>query len=206
MRQPRRLSRTCNRDSFIARWAWLAVGLGLVAGFTVFPPSVQGKDHYASTLGVLKAVPPMKAPEFTLPDSEGNQVALKDFRGSVVFLNLWASWCPACRAEMPSMERLYQKLKDYGFTILAVNLKENPSTVRAFMEQFRLTFPALLDRRGKVASLYGLWSIPMTVLIDPDGNIVGRAIGGRNWSSQDGCRYIGSLLAHSKLAKAEVEC
>lgn len=206
MRQPRRLSRTRHRDGFIAQWAWLAVGLGLVAGFTVFPPSVQAKDHYASTIGVIKVEPPMEAPEFSLPDLEGKQVALKDFRGSVVFLNVWASWCPACRAEMPSMERLYQRLKDRGFTILAVNLRENPATVRAFMEQFRLTFPALLDRRGKVASLYGVWSIPTTVLIDPDGNIVGRAIGGRDWSSQKGCRYIGSLLAQSKLAKAEVAC
>ena len=206
MRQTSPMWRKFHREGFVARWGWMAVGLGLVAGFIVFPPSVQGKDHYASTIGVLKAVPPMKAPEFTLPDSEGNQIALKDFRGSVVFLNLWASWCPACRAEMPSMERLYQKFKDYGFTILAVNLKENPSTVRAFMEQFRLTFPALLDRRGKVASLYGVWSIPTTVLIDPDGNILGRAIGGRDWSSQKGCRYIESLLAQSELAKTEVAC
>ena len=123
MRQPIRLSRTRHRDGFIARWVWLAVGLSLVAGFTVFPPSVQAEDHYASTIGVVKAVPSIKAPEVTLPDLEGNQVALKDFHGNVVFLNGWASWCAACRAEMPSMERLYQKFKDHGFTILAVNLR-----------------------------------------------------------------------------------
>jgi len=134
------------------------------------------------------------APDFALKDLQGNQVVLRDLRGSVVFLNFWATWCPPCRVEMPSMERLYQQLKDKGLVMLAVDMQENEKLVKAFMGDFSLSFPALLDRDGDISFFYGVRGLPTTYIIDHEGRIIGKAVGPRDWASQDALQLFQSLL------------
>ena len=149
---------------------------------------------FFSSLGIQNVSPPIEAKDFTLENLEGSPVSLSDFQGKVVFLNFWATWCPPCRAEMPDMEKLWQKFKEEDFIILAVDLRERKEKVSSFMEENGYTFPVLLDPRGKVASTYGIRAIPTTFLLDPEVKIVGKALGARNWASQDAFKLIEHLL------------
>ena len=185
---------------------WTIVGLILLAAvplisFYLYTLSVKTKkveeDRYRgffSSLGIQNITPPGEARDFTLEDLKGSPVSLKDFEGKVVFLNFWATWCPPCRYEMPSMEKLWQKFKEENFVILAVDLREGKEKVNSFMKANGYTFPVLLDSRGGVAKTYGIMSIPTTYLVDPEGRIVGRALGPRNWASEDAFRLIEHLL------------
>ena len=148
-------------------------------------------------LRIQKFEEPVVAPDFTLNDLKGNQVTLKNFKGRVVFLNFWATWCPPCRREMPSMERLYKQLKDRDFTMLAVDMQESEKLVKAFMSDFSLSFPALLDLDGDISFLYGIRGLPSTYIIDREGMIIGKAVGPRDWSSQESIQLFQSLLKKS---------
>ena len=148
-------------------------------------------------LRVQKFEEPVVAPDFTPKDLKGTQVTLKNFKGRVVFLNFWATWCPPCRREMPSMERLYKQLKDRDFTMLAVDMQESEKRVRAFISEFSLSFPALLDLNGDISSLYGIVGLPTTYIIDREGKIIGKAVGPRDWSSQESKQLFQSLLKKS---------
>lgn len=136
------------------------------------------------------------APDFALPTPDGKQrVALANLRGKLVFLNFWATWCPPCREEMPSMERLHKEFGDQGLAVLAVNMQESPKQVARFMKNFRLSFPALLDADFKVAELYRVRGLPTTYLIDRTGRLVGQAVGARDWASAEGKALVRGLLA-----------
>jgi len=158
---------------------------------------VSGKNDLFTILRIQKFEEPLVAPDFTLKDLQGSQVTIKDFRGKVIFLNFWATWCPPCRREMPSMERLYKQLKDRGLVILAVDMQESEKLVKAFMSDFSLSFPALLDRNGDISFLYGIRGLPSTYIIDREGQIVGKAVGPRDWSSQESIQLFQSLLKKS---------
>ncbi|MGH8068541.1 MAG: peroxiredoxin family protein [Candidatus Entotheonellia bacterium] len=135
------------------------------------------------------------APDFALPDLEGKARRLSDFQGKVVLLNFWATWCPPCRAEMPSMETLYQAYQNQGFVILAVSSDvQGASIVQPFMVEYRLSFPALLDMTGRVSGMYGVRSIPTSYLLDRQGRVVSREIGARNWANAEARALIASLL------------
>jgi thiol-disulfide isomerase/thioredoxin len=129
-----------------------------------------------------------------LSTPEGSTLTLGEFRGKVVFLNFWATWCPPCRVEMPSMERLHKEFKDQGLAMLAVDVQESPNEVARFMKQFRLSFPALLDLEGEVTLRYRVSGLPTTLLIDRSGRVVGAAVGPRNWASPEATALIRSLL------------
>jgi thiol-disulfide isomerase/thioredoxin len=107
--------------------------------------------------------------------------SLADYRGKVLFLNLWATWCGPCRGEMPSMEKLYRRYRDKGLEILAVNLQEEKEEVEDFMEEYSLSFPAALDGDGKIGALYGARAIPTTYILDREGKVVTRVVGSLNW-------------------------
>ena len=127
--------------------------------------------------------PPLKAPEFILQDMDDASHRLSDFHGKVVMLNFWATWCPPCRREMPSMERLYNKYKDRGLVIVAVNQWEDPDLVFEFTGQLSVapTFPILFDRESRIAEQYKVKGLPTTYLLDREGKIRYRAIGGREF-------------------------
>jgi thiol-disulfide isomerase/thioredoxin len=112
-----------------------------------------------------------------------------------VFLNFWATWCPPCRAEMPSMERLYQKLKGQGLVILAVDLQEDAKSVQKFVSQHKLTFPILLDSDGRIGGTYGARSIPTSYIVDRKGNVLGGTVGGREWDTPEMIAFFTRLLA-----------
>ena len=137
---------------------------------------------------------PSPAPGFTLPDLERGKVSLKDFRGKLVMLNFWASWCVPCREEMPAMERLYQRYKDRGFVILGVNIKDDKKSAISFVRELKITFPIGFDPNGEVGLLYGAWGLPATYLIDTKGIALARAWGPADWFSPGARELIEALL------------
>ena len=120
------------------------------------------------------------APDFTLDALGGDPATLSDYRGQAVILNLWASWCGPCRAEMPAMQTVFERYKQQGFTILAVNATNQDSlaSAQAFVEELGVTYPVLLDRDGAVSAQYNLRALPTTYFIAPDGRIREVVIGG----------------------------
>lgn len=114
------------------------------------------------------------APEIDLLDMEGNEVKLSDYLGNTILLNFWASWCGPCEQEMPHMQKLYQKYKDDGFTVLAVNMsrsERNDHDAKKFVERHQLTFPIPMDTDGVVSSDYEVIAYPTSYFIDSDGVI-----------------------------------
>ncbi|MBC8394760.1 MAG: TlpA family protein disulfide reductase [Deltaproteobacteria bacterium] len=126
----------------------------------------------------------MPPDDFVLKDLDGNMMRLTDYRGKVVFLNFWTTWCPDCRIEMPSMEKLYRKFKSRDFTIGAINLQETAKDVEAFFKRYRLTIPVLLDRDGIAGRLFGIRSIPATFILNQKGGMIGKAFGPREWDGK----------------------
>lgn len=118
------------------------------------------EDPIFAVMAVAHLKPESEAADFTLKTPEGRSVTLSALRGQGVLLNFWATWCPPCRLEMPSMERLRQEFKDQGLVILAVDIEESPKLVAKFMKEFRLGFPALLDSDSKVSSRYRVLGLP----------------------------------------------
>jgi cytochrome c biogenesis protein CcmG, thiol:disulfide interchange protein DsbE len=124
--------------------------------------------------------PGFHAPDFTLQSLEGETIALSDLAGRPVLINLWASWCPPCRAEMPAMERVYQDFKDQGLVILAVNAtdQDNLPSARAFVDSLGLTFTILMDPAGEVSAAYELRALPTSFFVDGQGVIREVVVGG----------------------------
>lgn len=120
------------------------------------------------------------APDFTLSTAEGETITLSELRGKAVLVNLWATWCPPCRAEMPAIQKLYQQYRDQGFVVLAVNAtnQDDLSKIPAFTREYGLTFPILLDTAGSVSRQYQLRSLPSSYFIDRQGIIQEVVIGG----------------------------
>jgi peroxiredoxin len=117
------------------------------------------------------------APEFKLKGMDGKEVALSGLKGKVVVLDMWATWCPPCRASLPHLDKLYQSVKDKGVNVYAVNLQEEPDEVAAFVKKTNLTVPVLLDKDGAVAQSYKASAIPQTVVIGKDGKVAKVFIG-----------------------------
>lgn len=120
------------------------------------------------------------APDFDLQTLTGESLRLADLRGQVILVNLWATWCPPCRAEMPTLQKMYDEYKDQGFTILAVNMtsQDDLAAIQPFVQQYGITFPVLLDADGNTARLYELRSLPSSFFIDRQGIIREVVIGG----------------------------
>jgi peroxiredoxin len=135
------------------------------------------------------------APDFHLPNLDGNPVRLADFKGKVIFLNFWATWCPPCIQEMPWMETVYRTLKGREFAMLAISIdKEGKEIVRPFMRKYSLTLPVLIDRDKKVAALYGITGIPETFIINKQGAVDLKVIGPQNWAEKEWRDYFDILL------------
>lgn len=120
------------------------------------------------------------APDITLKTPEGETYSLADLKGQVVLINLWATWCPPCRAEMPAIQKMYEEYKDQGFTVLAVNMtyQDNPLAVVPFVEEYGLTFPILLDETNETGRAYQIRSLPSSYFINRFGIITEVVIGG----------------------------
>lgn len=132
-------------------------------------------------IGVRTFDEQIDAVDFGIPTLTGEEARLSDYSGEFVFLNFWATWCPPCREEMPSMEVMHQELSELPFRVLAIDVQESPEAVAAFVEEMGYTFPILLDESGRVAANYGVRGIPTTYFISPRGTVLGMLVGTRYW-------------------------
>jgi thiol-disulfide isomerase/thioredoxin len=132
--------------------------------------------------------------DFSAELSNGSKIKLTDLAGKAVFLNFWATWCGPCRMEMPSMETLYQELKDEGLEILAVDVQEGKKDVIDFITSYKLTFPAALDPTGNIAAIYGIEAFPTTYIIDRNGGIITRVVGAVDWNTPELINAFRTLL------------
>jgi thiol-disulfide isomerase/thioredoxin len=151
-------------------------------------------DQLFGIMGVVKVAPAKDPVKINLQDVNGNRVDIADFEGKIVFLNFWTTWCPTCRIEMPSMEKLHQKLKGKDFALVTINLQEPASRVKAFFEAYKLTFTALLDSTGEVGVSFGIRAIPTTFILDRTGRIIGRVNGPREWDSKASIALFENLI------------
>jgi peroxiredoxin len=171
--------------SWVAEWIakpsrWFPLmGLALALGAAWILMSVAPA---AATTGGLIPSPRegFLAPDFTLDLLDGGQVTLSDLRGKGVVINLWASWCPPCRAEMPAIQRVFESSQDRGLVVVAVNttFQDSERAAQAFVQEFGLTFPVALDRTGVVSRSYQLRALPSTFFVDREGIIRKVIIGG----------------------------
>ena len=142
-------------------------------------------DRLFRKMEIIK-IPHIAPPvDFSLPDINGQQFTLSQFKGKIVFLNFWTTWCPECRNEMPSMEKLHRKLKGQDFAMIGVNLQEPALRVKDFLKQYQLTFSILLDTKGKIGPQFWIRAIPTTFILDKNGEIIGKALGSRHWDSKE---------------------
>ena len=152
------------------------------------------KDPF-ETLQLFRPKRQTTAPDFTVSGLGASPIRLRDFKGQVILLNFWATWCPPCREEMPSMERLYRRFKPRGFTILALSIDgRGEDVVAPFVKSFGLTFPVGLDPKMTVAGEYRMAGLPTSMLIDRGGAIVAVAAGARDWDSAAAHQVIEKLL------------
>jgi len=113
----------------------------------------------------------MQAEDFRLPDLAGKEQSLSQYRGKIVLVNFWATWCKPCTTEMPAMQTMYDKLHDKGFVVLAVNELEDDVKVRDHIKLYGHTFPVLMDRDNRVANQFGVFGLPVSVFIDQEGRV-----------------------------------
>ena len=135
-----------------------------------------GQGPKVATVGEL-------APDFTLVDRKGKTWTLSELKGQVVFVNFWATWCPPCREEMPSMQRLYTMMPKDKFKMLAVLNKDDPALADAFAAKLGITMPILNDQANKVGPKYGLTGLPETFIVDKQGVLREKFIGPAQWDS-----------------------
>ena len=179
----------------------MAIGLLAIAGVTVLKESLwlgenaslRSASDVFLRLNAEELNPPPPAPEFRLKDINGKSFSLRDYRGRVVLLNFWATWCPSCKFEMPSMESLREALGNKGLVVLTVNARESADEVKAFFQEHRLWFPALLDEDGDIFERFNVWSLPTTFIIGRKGELLGKVIGYRDWGSEHTMRVLQRL-------------
>jgi len=170
--------------------------LSLILGLTLlFAGSSYGIDKtYLKALGIQDLK--QEAPDFTIKGPDGNMISLKDFRGRVVILHFWATWCKPCKEEFPAFEKLYQGLKGKDVALLAISIdaKADKDEIDRFVRGLGAAFPVFLARDGDVTDRYWTWGVPVTYFIDRSGWIIGRAIGPRDWASPEIRDFIDIIL------------
>lgn len=179
---------------------WVVTGafLGVVGALVAVGWATREAGGYAP---VTRGQP---APPLTLDRIDGGTLSLADLRGKVVLLNIWATWCVPCRVEMPSIQRVYEEYRDQGLEVVAVAVDDRPGArqedgsirglVSDYVERQGLTFPVVVDPTGGTERLYGVSALPTTFLIDRDGRIRVRELGGRYWDRPPQVDMIRSLL------------
>jgi peroxiredoxin len=137
----------------------------------------------------IERIGPVEPPSFSLEDTSGKTLSLDDFRGDVVLLNFWTTWCKPCKEEMPAFENLHNMLGGKGLTIVAISDFESKEKVLKFLEKHPYSFKILIDEKGKTSEDFKALLIPTTFIIDKEGKAVGKAIGMRPWDNEK-CKMI----------------
>jgi peroxiredoxin len=159
----------------------------LLAGFLMLlfcQVVVAGKEPLHPVVGT-----PLAA-DFVLMDVDGQRHTLAMYRGKIVIINFWATWCPPCRFELPAMEKVWERLKNKGVVILGINVGEDADTIFTFTADYPVTFPLLLDRDSSVTQKYPVIGLPTTYVINPQGRLIYKAIGTRDWNEDALVRQI----------------
>ena len=160
---------------------------------------LTGVVQAATPLADLFVVPEVErqsAPDFEIENLAGGKTGLVDYRGKIVLLNFWATWCMPCRAEMPGMETIWKKYKEQGFVVLAASVDEGSrGRIETFSKLFDLSFPVLLDPESKVSDLYNVSNMPTSFLIDRNGKIISRIVGTEEWTSPEAIQLVEGLLS-----------
>ncbi|MET0089720.1 MAG: SCO family protein [Candidatus Thiodiazotropha sp.] len=164
--------------------------LGRLAALTL----LFGMGVSAAEEGLTPEPWPSPAPPFHLQDLQERYHHLQDYRGRVVIVNFWASWCRPCRQELPSMNRAWAALEPSGVAMLAINLGEEAEAVNAFLADYPIAFPVLLDRRGNFAQRWRVQGLPTTFVLNARGEIVYQAVGEREWDDETLLRQVQALL------------
>jgi len=153
----------------------------------------------ARVLDLIKPNRQQQAKDFNVAALDGGKVRLADLRGKVVFLNLWATWCPPCKEEMPAMERLWQRYKGQGLVVIALSMDASGAkVVQPFIERAKFTYRVALDPKMEIAQLYGARSVPSTFIIDRSGALRAIALGPREWDGQVSFAFFDALLKDGK--------
>ncbi|MFB3062316.1 MAG: peroxiredoxin family protein [Candidatus Binatia bacterium] len=173
----------------------LAIFLAAITLSWLIPAAVLGQPQ--KVLRNLKLAPvdhPGPAPRFLSMTPGGKKFGSDDLKGKLVVLNFWATWCPPCRLEMPSMERLYQEFKGEGLEVVAINFMEREKPITSFLKENGFTFTVLLDKKGEIARNYGVHGLPVTFLIARNGNLLARSMGYKDWYKPEIRQLISTLL------------
>jgi thiol-disulfide isomerase/thioredoxin len=139
----------------------LAVGLMIVT-----------RDNNSTAAQTTDTASVKIVPDFTLPGLEDSKISLSDFRGHYVLLNFWATWCPPCQAELPELQAYYTAYRSKGFILLGIDVQEDPTTVSTFLQQRGFDFPVGVDMTGAVHASFGTNSLPLSVLVGPNGELI----------------------------------
>ena len=180
----------------INRSKCLAVVILCAAAALFVGPSASGQTKI--NYKIIPNLEPMKeqtaTPDFTVASADGKKLSLIDFRGKIVLLNFWATWCTPCREEMPAMEKLYQEFKSKNFVVVAIAVKDRKQDALDFVKELKFTYPIGLDPEGSVGVLYGAWGLPATYLIGPKGEGLARAWGPADWHGANARKLIQDLV------------
>ena len=161
-----------------------------------FLSSASAHDASLHGFNLTNFDPPFPAPAFELPGLNGEEgLTLEDYKGKFVLLNFWATWCPPCLEEMPSMETIHQHYKDKDFTVVAISSDEGgKADIDPFVEKLGVTFPILMDADKAVSSVYGAINLPLSFILNPEGMVIAGSEGARDWSSEEAMSVLEEML------------
>jgi peroxiredoxin len=168
----------------------------LVLSVTAAAQQAKTPQDLLKSIGLSKPVI-SRAPDFYLREANGGSISLAQYRGSLVLLNFWATWCAPCREEMPSMDHLHRAFGGRSLAVVAVNQRESAAQVTKFMRAHGLNFAAPLDSDGRVAASYRVYGIPVTYLIDANGQAIGFKSGIKDWAAREVVDALRKLIADS---------
>ena len=141
-------------------------------------------DIFAKT-GVIRPRVRKEAPDFKLQDIKGKIFQLSTHRGDLILLNFWATWCAPCREEMPALEKLWRELRSRGLLIVAISVDISSGEVKKFVKKYNISYPVLIDKRGRIRKLYEIRVLPTTYIIGRDGKFTGKILGARDWAGDE---------------------
>ncbi|MCL5005546.1 MAG: TlpA family protein disulfide reductase [Acidobacteria bacterium] len=170
---------------------WVVVGL---AGVVILWLVLRPHSHGPVVLGD-------SAPAFTLPRLPSGNLSLRDFRGKVVILNFWATWCPPCVMETPSLEKFYSELKSDGVSVIGVSVDQSGQQLRQFVKEYHLTYPIARDPNAALAHRYGTYKFPETYIIGRDGHVAEKIIGTTDWVDPRMIAFVKSLTNNRQASR-----
>jgi len=172
----------------------LLLGLSFFLAFSLAAETKKPLNEQLSELGFQVPKKEAKAADFTITGLDGKKFKLSDNKDKIILLNQWATWCPPCKAEMPSIQRLFDKVKSKKFLIAAVSVGEEKAVVADFIKKSKYTFPIYLDETNKATADYSTGSIPTTYLIGKNNMILGRIVGSIEWDTKEIMKLLEDLL------------